>query len=61
MFPLLGSLIGIVWFLLTLGMLFNLWKESKKPTLNKILWTGGILFAPVLGPILYMLFGMKGQ
>ncbi|MEL6624356.1 MAG: PLDc N-terminal domain-containing protein [Bacteroidota bacterium] len=65
MFSFLGSVIGsiltIVWFLLTIGVLFNIWKESKKTTFSKVAWTGFILFAPIFGSIMYMLFGMPRQ
>jgi hypothetical protein len=48
------SILGILWFLLTLGVLVTVWKDDRRETLNKLLWTGGILFFPVLGPIVYM-------
>lgn len=48
------SILGILWFLLTLGVLVTVWRDDRRETLNKLLWTTGVLFFPVLGPIVYM-------
>ncbi|RMG66305.1 MAG: hypothetical protein D6722_15230 [Bacteroidetes bacterium] len=50
-------LISIAWFLITIGVLFNIWKKSSLETAPKILWTLGILFFPFLGPVAWILFG----
>lgn len=48
------SILGILWFLLTLGVLVTVWRDDRRETLNKLLWTAGVLFFPVLGPVVYM-------
>ncbi|WP_409286209.1 PLDc N-terminal domain-containing protein [Pontibacter sp. G13] len=49
-------IIGVVWFLITIGALIYVWR-SPQSTSAKILWTLGIFFFPVLGPICWILFG----
>ncbi len=55
LFAAITGLVSIFWFLLTLGMLVQLWKDDGRESSNKILWTLGIVFFPILGPVVFML------
>lgn len=57
MFTLIKFVISILWFVLTIGVLVNIWRESNKETVSKLLWTVGVLAFPVLGPVIWILFG----
>ncbi|MDX2284499.1 MAG: PLDc N-terminal domain-containing protein [Bacteroidia bacterium] len=52
-------IVGVLWFLVTIGALFNIWQESRMETLPKLAWTAAILFFPILGPVAYMLYSKK--
>ena len=47
---------GIVWFILIVVTLLDLFKSSL-PTNTKLLWLIVILIAPVLGSLIYLLWG----
>jgi len=51
------SAIKILWFLITIGVLVNIWQRNNLETLSKLLWSAGVFFMPFIGPIVYMLFG----
>jgi hypothetical protein len=57
MFGIMSTLISIVWFLITIGVLVNVWQRKTMETITKLLWTFAVLVMPLLGPVLYMLFG----
>lgn len=57
MFSLLKILISLFWLLLTIGVLVSLWRNSKTKTSAKVLWTIGVLIFPILGPVMFILFG----
>ena len=50
---------GIVWLLLTIGVIVHIWTESKQESLGKLLWTAAIILMPYLGPVLWMLLHGK--
>lgn len=50
-------LISLLWLLITLGVLFNIWKKSGLETIPKVFWTLGILFFPFLGPVAWIIWG----
>jgi len=47
---------GIIWFILIVMALMDLFK-STLPTNTKLLWLIVILIAPVLGSLIYLLWG----
>lgn len=47
---------GIIWFILIVVTLLDLFKSSL-PTNTKLLWLIVILIAPVLGSLIYLLWG----
>jgi hypothetical protein len=51
-----GSLIGVIWFILTIYVLYRIITSSADTT-AKLIWVLLVLFLPVLGPILYLLIG----
>lgn len=55
----IGKIIGVLWFLLTIGVLYNIWKKGQQDTLQKLLWTIGILAFPFLGPLAWIIFGER--
>ncbi len=59
MFGLIGFIISAVWLIITLGVLYNIWVESSLENTPKVLWTLGILIAPFLGPLAWILFGER--
>ena len=48
-------ILSAVWFLITIGVIVNIWQQNGFDTLKKLLWTAGVLFFPLLGPIVYIL------
>ncbi|MDX2250005.1 MAG: PLDc N-terminal domain-containing protein [Bacteroidia bacterium] len=61
MFTLIKFAISVLWFVLTIGVLVNIWRESNKETIAKLLWTVGVLAFPVLGPVIWILFGSNNR
>ncbi len=61
MFVIIKFAISILWFVLTIGVLVNVWKEGKQETLGKLLWTVGVLAFPVLGPVIWLLYGSRSE
>ncbi|MEZ4827823.1 MAG: PLDc N-terminal domain-containing protein [Bacteroidia bacterium] len=61
MFTLIKFAISVLWFVLTIGVLVNIWRESNKETISKLLWTVGVLVFPVLGPVFWILFGANSR
>ncbi|MEO0897882.1 MAG: PLDc N-terminal domain-containing protein [Bacteroidota bacterium] len=59
MFSFIGGIIGFIWLIITLGVLYNIWVESKLETSSKLLWTIGIFILPFLGPLGWILFGER--
>lgn len=57
MITVMKFLISIVWLLLTIGVLYNIWQKSRLDTLPKVLWTLGIFVFPFLGPVAWIFFG----
>lgn len=55
---LLNGLIGLVVLILDIVALVDVFKSSMS-TLNKVIWALVILLFPVVGMILYFLFGKK--
>ena len=47
---------GVIWFILIVITLMDLFK-SNLPTNTKLLWLIVILIAPVLGSLIYLLWG----
>ena len=47
---------GVIWFILIVITLVDLFK-SNLPTNTKLLWLIVILIAPVLGSLIYLLWG----
>lgn len=54
-----GSILGLIIFVLDVIAIVEIFKSSKDTT-SKLLWTILILIAPVLGLIIYALFGRSG-
>jgi hypothetical protein len=61
MISLLKFIVSIVWLLLTIGVLVNLWRDKAGSGSSKVLWTLGILIFPILGPVLFLLFGARTE
>ncbi len=55
----LGLLIKIVWLVITVAVLLAIWRDKGVQNSIKLLWTLAILFLPVLGPALWLLFGKR--
>jgi Phospholipase_D-nuclease N-terminal len=51
--------LGAVWFLLTVGVLFRVWRADSYTGTSKVLWTLGVFMAPILGPVVWLLFGKR--
>ncbi len=49
-------ILGVIWFILIVVTLMDLFK-SVLPTNTKLLWLIVILIAPVLGSLIYLLWG----
>lgn len=49
-----GSLCSILWLVLAVTALMDLWKSSRDDT-KKLLWTIVIVIVPVLGSVVYHL------
>ncbi|WP_026897257.1 PLDc N-terminal domain-containing protein [Daejeonella oryzae] len=49
-------IMGLIWFILVVVALLDLFKRNL-PTNTKLLWLIIILIAPVLGSIIYLLWG----
>ena len=49
-------IIGVIWLILFVVALMDLFKSSL-PTNTKLLWLIVILIAPVLGSLIYLLWG----
>ena len=60
-FGVLKAIGVLLWFLFTLGVLVHIWRDETTETLTKFLWTGAIFFMPLLGPILWIIFGRDRQ
>jgi len=52
----LSGFLGLVIFVLDVWAIIKTWK-SKSDDLKKAIWTGVIFFLPVLGLIIWFLFG----
>lgn len=61
MISLFKFILSIVWLFLTIGVLINLWRDKAGSSGSKILWTLGILLFPILGPVLFLLFGARTE
>lgn len=59
MFTLIGGLISLVWFLITIGVAYNILVKSNQTGSYKLLWVLGILLFPFLGPLAWILFGER--
>ncbi|GAB4421662.1 MAG: hypothetical protein OHK0039_36750 [Bacteroidia bacterium] len=59
MIALVKFLVSVFWLLLTIGVLYNIWRKSQQETLTKVLWTIGILIFPFLGPVAWIIFGER--
>ncbi len=53
-----GGLFGLIIFVLDLWALFDLW-TSPKEVINKVLWSLLILVLPLVGLIIYAIFGRE--
>ncbi len=53
-------LFGILWALLVIYTLLDLFK-SNKPTNTKLLWLIVILIAPIFGSIIYLVLGRSNR
>lgn len=51
----------LLWFLFTLGVLVHIWRDESTETLGKFLWTAAIFFMPLLGPLIWIIFGRNRQ
>lgn len=49
---------GIVWLVLAVMALLDIWKSSRTDS-DKVIWTAVIVFIPVAGSLAYYLFGRK--
>ena len=56
-----GGLLGLFWVVLVIYVLYTLWTRSRLTEGTKIIWTIIILIFPVLGLILYALFGRPNR
>ena len=54
--PSFRGLFGIIWFVLMIYTLLQVLRSSE-PTNTKLLWIIVILVAPVLGSLIYLLWG----
>lgn len=58
-FSAIWSVVGFIWLIITLGVLYNLWVESTLTTDKKLFWTIGMLIFPFFGPLAWILFGER--
>jgi len=54
----IASVIILVFFLISLVMILN---NKMLPTREKMLWIWGTFLLPILGPLLFMVFGREGK
>lgn len=57
MFGIVSTIFSILWFFITIGVLVNVWQRKTIETLTKLLWTFAVIAMPVVGSVIYMLFG----
>ena len=58
---LIKGLFSILWLVITIGALYNIWKGDSQTSMHKVLWTVGILVFPFLGPLAWILFGERAS
>ncbi len=56
----LNAILGLFWLLLLIYTLWDLFNRSL-PINTKLLWLIVILIAPVLGSLIYLLWGRQGR
>lgn len=54
-----GTIFSIVWFVIVIVALYNIWTSSRQELVSKLLWTLFIVFFPLLGIICWWLFGKR--
>lgn len=57
--PLSGGICGLIWLVLAVLALSDLWKSARTDS-DKVLWTVVIVVLPVMGSVAYYLVGRKG-
>jgi hypothetical protein len=57
-FELCSGVIGLVWLILTIYVVFKVLTSNATGT-TKLLWLIAIFFLPILGPVLWLLLGNK--
>lgn len=60
-FGALKAIFVLVWFVFTLGVLVQIWRDNATETIGKFLWTAAIFFMPFLGPLIWIFFGRNRQ
>ncbi|MEO0470169.1 MAG: PLDc N-terminal domain-containing protein [Bacteroidota bacterium] len=55
----INFILSAIWFLITVGVIVNIWQQTGFDTLKKLLWTAGVVMFPFLGSIIYMLTQRK--
>ncbi|MEM6804984.1 MAG: hypothetical protein AAF696_26545 [Bacteroidota bacterium] len=55
MFILIALFLIIVWLMLTPGSLMEIWGASTLGTGVKFIWTGAVIFFPILGSVIWIL------
>lgn len=51
----------VIWFITLIIVMITLFKRADIPFAKKIFWGLLIFIAPVLGLILYLIYGLKGS
>lgn len=53
------GILGIIWAVIVIWVLIGVFKSST-PILGKLIWALVIIAMPILGVILWLIFGNKG-
>jgi uncharacterized membrane protein len=54
-----GTVLSIIWFVIVLVALYNIWTSRRQELPSKLLWTLFILLFPILGILCWWLFGKR--
>ncbi|KEO72398.1 PLDc N-terminal domain-containing protein [Anditalea andensis] len=54
----IAAVIILIFFMVSLVMILS---NRKLPTREKMLWIWGTFLLPILGPLLFMVFGREGK
>lgn len=55
----MARIFPIIWFIFIAGVMYNIWQSPYHSRDEKFLWMGVVFFFPVIGILMWLLYGMR--